>query len=243
MITEMIERRGGAYVTSPAKIRANQRNARKSTGPRTRAGKATVARNALRHGLTLPVLADPTLAPEVVDVARAVEQSVIGAEADETGHDLACRIAEAMIDLRRVRLAKLPLVTRLDANPCDREAVMELSRLDRYEGRAFARRNRAIRVFVATARCAKIGRTKPTEKRQGFQGAASAPPVAAPAGCTGAGPARESAEQSQRGKANEFSKTNASHPNRRGTRLRGYRFAARSAYRSFSKYGMRVMRC
>jgi hypothetical protein len=35
-------------VTSPAKIRANRRNAAKSTGPRTRAGKAIVARNALR---------------------------------------------------------------------------------------------------------------------------------------------------------------------------------------------------
>ena len=169
-------------MTSPAKIRANRRNARKSTGPRTRAGKATVARNALRHGLTVPVLADPTLAREVVDLARAIEISVTGAEADAAGHDLACRIAEAMIDFRRVRLAKLPLVAALDADACDRTAVMQLSRLDRYEGRAFTRRNRAIRAFgAAVPRRARFGKTKPTGKHEGFQDATSAPVVPAPA--------------------------------------------------------------
>jgi hypothetical protein len=228
-------------VTSAAKIRANRRNARKSTGPRTRAGKAAVARNALRHGLTIPVLADPTLAREVVDAARVIETSVTGAEADETGHDLACRIAEAMIDLRRVKLAKLPLVAALDANPCDRDAVMALSRLDRYEGRAFARRNRAIRVFDAVVRCAHIGRTKPTGKRQGCQGDAPAPPVPAAAARTGAASERELAEQSQRGNANEFRTAVVSRPKRRRPRLRGYRFAARFAWPGRS--GMRVMRC
>lgn len=39
-------------MTSPAQIAANRRNAAKSSGPKTAAGKAVVARNALRHGLT-----------------------------------------------------------------------------------------------------------------------------------------------------------------------------------------------
>ena len=34
---------------------ANRLNARKSTGPRTAAGKAAVARNARRHGLSVPL--------------------------------------------------------------------------------------------------------------------------------------------------------------------------------------------
>ena len=60
-------------MTSPAKIRANRRNARRSTGPRSRAGKAIAARNSRRHGLTLPVLDEPSLAREVVELARRIE--------------------------------------------------------------------------------------------------------------------------------------------------------------------------
>jgi hypothetical protein len=157
-------------MTSPAKIRANRRNARKSTGPRTRAGKAIVACNALQHGLNIPAFCDPVLAPEVVELARDIETSVTGAEADATGHELACRIAEAVIDWRRVRLAKLSLAATLDADPGDRRALTQLWRLDRYEARALSRRKRAIREFDAVVlpmRLAKQSqRRKPNDSRQ-----------------------------------------------------------------------------
>ena len=39
-------------MTTPAKILANQENARHSTGPKTPEGKARAAQNALKHGLT-----------------------------------------------------------------------------------------------------------------------------------------------------------------------------------------------
>lgn len=40
-----------AFMTSLARIAANKRNAQKSTGPKTDAGKETASRNALKHGL------------------------------------------------------------------------------------------------------------------------------------------------------------------------------------------------
>ena len=64
---------------SPARPSANERvqaanraNAARSTGPRTRAGKQRSARNALRHGLNQPVLADPGIAAEAADLARRI---------------------------------------------------------------------------------------------------------------------------------------------------------------------------
>ena len=168
-------------MTSPAKIRANRRNALRSTGPRSFTGKAIAARNSRRHGLTLPVLADPSLSPEVVGLTRLIETSTTGRAADAAGHALACRIAEAMIDLKRVRLAKLPLMTELHADLRGLCTLVELSRLDRYERCALGRRKRAIREFdaavapavaaaamtrTATVRAARNDKTKPTEKRQ-----------------------------------------------------------------------------
>ena len=88
-------------MTSERKIRANRANARASTGPKTAEGRARSIRNAHRHGLSLPVLADPASSQEVEELAR----EIAGTSTAEI-HELACRIAEAQIDLRRVRHAR-----------------------------------------------------------------------------------------------------------------------------------------
>ena len=44
---------------SPRKLAANRANARRSTGPRTREGKRRSSRNALKHGLSVRIAADP----------------------------------------------------------------------------------------------------------------------------------------------------------------------------------------
>ena len=156
-------------MSSPAKIRANRRNARLSTGPRSRNGKLIAARNARRHGLTLPVVGDPALSRQVDELARAIERSLTGAEADELGHDYAVRIAEAVVDVRRVRAAKMRLVAALNADIDNAVPLKQLASLARYEGRAFSRRWTALRDFDAhMARWPRVAKTKPTEKAQGF---------------------------------------------------------------------------
>ena len=46
-------------MASDREIAANRKNARKSTGPQTKRGKAIVAKNALRHGLTAQEILAP----------------------------------------------------------------------------------------------------------------------------------------------------------------------------------------
>jgi hypothetical protein len=96
-------------VTSIRKIDANRANARASTGPRTKQGSARSARNSLRHALSLPVDSDPTWSDEISALAR----EIAGPGANAKIQELACRVAEAQIDLRRVRVARHQLL--LDA--------------------------------------------------------------------------------------------------------------------------------
>jgi hypothetical protein len=100
-------------LTSDRKIEANRANARASTGPRTAQGRARAARNALRHALSLPVCSNPVLSDEVETLAREIAGPGARAETQE----LARRVAEAQIDLRRVRYARHQFLTRTLAEP------------------------------------------------------------------------------------------------------------------------------
>ena len=102
-----------ARVTSERKIRSNRANARSSTGPKTALGRATSARNALRHGLSLPVCSDRAWSHQVEELAREIAGPGANAEIDE----LARRVAEAQIDLRRVREARHQFLTQGSSNP------------------------------------------------------------------------------------------------------------------------------
>jgi hypothetical protein len=59
-------------LTTDRQRRANRANAKSSTGPRTAAGKAQAAHNALRHGLNVPIWSDPALLPLVEATARRI---------------------------------------------------------------------------------------------------------------------------------------------------------------------------
>jgi len=90
---------------SDRKRQANRENARCSSGPRSAVGKARSARNALKHGLSVAVLHDPQLAPEVTKLARRI------AGRDELT-DLAISVAEGQLDLLRVRRLRSELINR-----------------------------------------------------------------------------------------------------------------------------------
>jgi hypothetical protein len=100
-------------VTSERKIRANRTNARTSTGPKTARGRSHAARNALRHALSRPVYSDPVLSEEVEALAR----EIIGTDANPEMQELARRIAEAQIDLRRVRHARHQILSQALSDP------------------------------------------------------------------------------------------------------------------------------
>jgi hypothetical protein len=96
-------------VISTRKIKANRENAHASTGPRTHAGRARSARNALRHGLSLPVSYDPIISKEVETLAREIAGPTATAKIVHLAH----QVAEAQIDLRRVRQARHRFLSQL----------------------------------------------------------------------------------------------------------------------------------
>ena len=100
-------------MTSDHKIKANRANAQASTGPKTADGRARAARNALRHALSLPVCSNPALSEEVETLGR----ELAGPDANAETQDLARQVAEAQIDLRRVRYARHKLLSDALSDP------------------------------------------------------------------------------------------------------------------------------
>jgi len=138
-------------MSSEKQIAANQRNGRKSKGPRTAPGKARASRNALRHGLASISRHNPAVALRIEGIARAIcadtsnpslfEQALI---IGETTCVLGCVCAE------RIARAGTAGVAGIDP-------------LQRYERRALSRRNRAVQRFlevIARSACQRDARTE-----------------------------------------------------------------------------------
>jgi hypothetical protein len=143
-------------MTSGRKTEANRKNARRSSGPRSVAGKGRASRNALRHGLAVAVSPVPaTPPPDVVRLARAIA----GRNASDIRLRKAFAVAEAQFELRRVASARgslmepAVLVPSAGGTSVGAEATAfvrmlpRLALLDRYESRALGRLKRAVLQF------------------------------------------------------------------------------------------------
>ena len=84
------------------KAEANRANAQASTGPKTARSRARSAKNAFRHGLNIPVESRRALSEQV----KALTRQIVGADTSVHIQILAHRIAEAQVDLLRVRSAR-----------------------------------------------------------------------------------------------------------------------------------------
>jgi hypothetical protein len=98
-------------MASQRQIAANRRNARKSTGPRSGAGRKRASRNAYRHGLTLSITSTAAFAKQLDILVR----KIAGDSEDAIVLERARAIAQAELDLARVRRAKLALIERASA--------------------------------------------------------------------------------------------------------------------------------
>src|SRR5262245_26858042 len=95
-------------MTSERQIAANRRNAHKSTGPRSGAGKNRSSRNAYRHGLSVSITSTAASAKQLNRLVR----EIAGNTKDPILLERARAVAEAELDLARVRRAKVALIER-----------------------------------------------------------------------------------------------------------------------------------
>jgi hypothetical protein len=98
-------------VASERQAAANRRNARRSTGPRSNAGKTRASRNAYRHGLSSSISSTAAFAKQLEQLAR----KIAGDSKDEMILQYARAVAEAELDVARVRRAKVALIQRASA--------------------------------------------------------------------------------------------------------------------------------
>jgi hypothetical protein len=125
-------------MASDRQIKANRKNAKRSTGPTSEVGKSKTSRNAHYHGLSRPIRHDQC---ELNALSRFMDR----AELNPQGFDLA-GIVVAKLELIRVRAARYNLLSALSKAP-DSAKKKRLNGLQRYERLAFAKQKRAMRAI------------------------------------------------------------------------------------------------
>ncbi len=81
-------------------------NGKKSRGPKSEVGRRLSSRNSLSHGLSLPISSDPLLSSRAERLAKLIA----GPDAGKHRLEEALIIAEAQMDLQRVRRLRLDIL-------------------------------------------------------------------------------------------------------------------------------------
>ena len=129
--------------TSQRKASSNRKNAQNSTGPRSELGRLRSSRNALRHGLAIPIGSDPSFSKDIEALATTLASGHNGPLTQE----FARQGAEAHLDLARIRQLRSERLAAALGKPTLEdysELNNNLAQLERYESRAFSRRKRAL---------------------------------------------------------------------------------------------------
>ena len=128
-------------MASEKQIAANRANAKRSTGPKTAAGKQRSSRNAYRHGL---FVADST--DGVVDAQNDELAGLVAAQSTDDRWPAALELAEAQQRLWRIKTIRIERWAKIDLNDCPQSLSKDLKRLavlDRYENWALAKQRKA----------------------------------------------------------------------------------------------------
>lgn len=94
-------------MASERQIAANRRNAKQSTGPKSKSGKKLSSMNALRHGLSVPMSTEGSEA----QLKKLMRQFAPGASGEKS-LVLAERAAAAQLELARVRWVENAMIER-----------------------------------------------------------------------------------------------------------------------------------
>ena len=108
-------------MTSFRQVEANQRNAQKSTGPKTEEGKRQSRRNAIRHGLCAETVIETV---EDIEDYKAFEATIIADFDAETAveRELVLRLASLLWRIRRATSIKTDLIRLQTEVSCKRRS-------------------------------------------------------------------------------------------------------------------------